>query len=129
MVGQIKKTTLLPETNSQFAPENGWLKDEFSFGNAPFSRGYATVFSGRVRSINRYQFLQMIQIEENDEKGVGNYIGMLFSFPFVFLNLQHASGRGKYPNSRHLTWLWFSSISSWESLDIEIAMVDREHPT
>ena len=46
------------------------------FLDAPFSQGLYGFFQGGVRSINRYQSL-MIQIEENDEKGVGNCRGML----------------------------------------------------
>ena len=36
-----KKPTL-PETNSQFGPENQWLEDEFPFGMAYF-RGYVSL--------------------------------------------------------------------------------------
>ena len=36
----------LPETKSKFAPENGWLEDEVSFGDVIFSR--AVFVLGRV---------------------------------------------------------------------------------
>ena len=31
-----KQQFTLPENNSEFTPENGWLEDEFPFGNPYF---------------------------------------------------------------------------------------------
>ena len=38
-----KKYTRDPETNSEFTPENEWLKDEVPFGFRPIFRGYVYV--------------------------------------------------------------------------------------
>ena len=44
-----RKTTL-PETNSKFAPEHWWLKDEFPFGGVkrPIFQGLSLLVSGKT---------------------------------------------------------------------------------
>ena len=43
------KLTTLPETNSQFAPENGWLEDDrLSFCDPTYFQGRLLLVSGRV---------------------------------------------------------------------------------
>ena len=44
--GTHGKYTALPETN--IAPENGWLEDEFPFGFPPIFRCYVSFMEGNV---------------------------------------------------------------------------------
>ena len=63
----------LPETNSKFAPENGWLEDEFPFGARPIFRGELLVL-GRVDSSPNRKYviillpLKFVAIAESEEQ-------------------------------------------------------------
>ena len=53
----ISKDTL-PETN--MAPENGWLKDEFPFGSRPISKGYVSFREGMYKKCLMHHGITLI---------------------------------------------------------------------
>ena len=65
--GSMRKTLgfTLPETNSKFAPENGWLEDEQSFLNGPFLwMGWSWMPWGKYKDGNYSTWNQLIEALE-----------------------------------------------------------------
>ena len=59
----------LPETNSKFAPENGWLKDAISFLGWPIFRGKLLILG----SVHLY----LLQFPLQNEGGWGLFQGII----------------------------------------------------
>ena len=53
----------LPETNSEFAPENWWLDDEVSLWNEVCLFSGAMLVLGRVDVVKRHDVLQMLRYD------------------------------------------------------------------
>ncbi len=70
----VKHGYTLPETNSKFAPENGWLEYQFPFGFRPIFRCYVIV-SGRVNWIHAYKWILLQMVIHDDKRDESMRIG------------------------------------------------------